>query len=147
MSDAGAALAPGGEPPFRLRALDRPPLGLLFAGAGLIAGAAVLVLHLDRLPFAFCAFKQLTGLPCPTCGGTRALGRLAALDLHGAFVMNPLAVAFAGVVALWAMSDLLLLPRRQSLRLTIRPDLAMPVRITVLLVALLNWAYLVLAGR
>jgi hypothetical protein len=147
MNDVGAALAAGGEPPFRLRALDRPPLGLLFAGAGVAVGAAVLVLRLDRLPFVFCAFKQLTRLPCPTCGGTRALGRLAAFDLRGAFVMNPLAVVFAGVVALWAVGDLLLLPRRRSLRLTIRPDLAMPVRIAVLLVALLNWAYLVLAGR
>lgn len=147
MSGSGAAVAGRGEPPFRLRAQDRPPLGLVFAGAGVVAGAAVLLLHLDRLPFVFCAFKQLTGLPCPTCGGTRALGRLAALDLHGAFVMNPLAVALAGTVALWAASDLALLPRRQSLRLEVRPDLAMPVRVTVVLVALVNWVYLVLAGR
>jgi hypothetical protein len=147
VSETGAALAAGGEAPFRVRAQDRPPLGLVFAGAGTLLGAAVLLLRLDRLPFAFCAFKQLTGRPCPTCGGTRALGRLAALDLHGAFVMNPLAVVFAGVVALWAVSDLLLLPRRQSLRLSIRPDLAVPVRVTVLLVFLLNWVYLVLAGR
>jgi hypothetical protein len=147
VSEAGAALATGGEPPFRLRATDRPPLGLVFAAAGLVAGAAVLLLRLDRLPFAMCAFKQLTRLPCPTCGGTRALGRLAALDLRGAFAMNPLAVVLAGVVALWALSDVLLLPRRQSLRLAIRPDLATPVRVSVLLVALLNWIYLVLAGR
>jgi hypothetical protein len=112
-----------------------------------VTGAAVLLLRLDRLPFVLCGFKQLTGLPCPTCGGTRALGRLAALDVHGAFVMNPLAVALAVAVALWAVSDLVLLPRRQSLRLGIRPDLATPVRVTVVLVALMNWAYLVLAGR
>lgn len=147
MSGSGVALAGRGDPPVRLRAQDRPPLGLVFAGAGVVAGAAVLLLRLDRLPFVFCTFKQLTGLPCPTCGGTRALGRLAALDLQGAFAMNPLAVTLAGVVALWAVSDLVLLPRRQSLRIEIRKDLAMPVRVTVLLVALLNWAYLVLAGR
>jgi hypothetical protein len=147
VSGTGAAVAGRAEPPFRLRAQERPPLGLLFAGAGIVAGAAVLLLRLDRLPFVFCVFKQLTGLPCPTCGGTRAVGRLAALDVHGAFVMNPLAVALAVTVALWAVSDLVLLPRRQSLRLEIRPDLATPARVTVVLVALMNWAYLVLAGR
>jgi len=147
VTEAEAAAEGPGEPPFRLRAFDRPPLGLVFAGAGLVVGAAVLVLRLDRLPFALCAFKQITGLPCPTCGGTRALGRLAALDLPGAFAMNPLAVAAAGVVALWALADLALLPRRQSLRLSVRPDLGFPVRVAVVLLAAANWAYLVLSGR
>jgi hypothetical protein len=94
-----------------------------------------------------CAFKQLTTLPCPTCGGTRALGRLAALDLAGAFAMNPLAVALGVVVALWAVVDLVLLPRRRSLRLEVRRDAALAVRVAVVLLASANWAYLVLAGR
>jgi hypothetical protein len=134
-------------PPLRLRATDRPPLGLVFAACGVVAGAFVLLLHLDRLPVSFCAFKQLTGLPCPTCGGTRALGRLAALDIPGAFAMNPLAVGLGVAVALWALCDLVLLPRRQSLRLEVRPDAAFAVRVAVVLAAAANWAYLVLAGR
>jgi Protein of unknown function (DUF2752) len=146
VSDASAATRPA-EPPFRLRATDRPPLGLVFAACGAVAGAVVLLLHLDRLPFAFCAFRQLTGLPCPTCGGTRALGRLAALDLRGAFAMNPLAVGLGLVVALWAVSDIVLLPRRQSLRLAVRPDAVFAVRVAVVVTAAANWAYLVLAGR
>jgi hypothetical protein len=146
MSEARTAVG-AAEPAFRLRPTDRPPLGLVFAACGAVTGAAVLLLHLDRLPFALCTFKQITGLPCPSCGGTRALGRLAALDLQGAFAMNPLAVALAAVVLLWALSDLVLLPRRQSLRLELRDDLGFPVRVAVVLLAAANWAYLVLAGR
>jgi hypothetical protein len=139
--------ATAAEPPFRLRVTDRAPLGLVFAACGAVAGAAVAMLHLDRLPFALCAFKQLTGLPCPTCGGTRALGRLAELDPAGAFAMNPLAVALGVGVVLWALADLVLLPRRQSLRLEVRPDVSFAVRVTVVLLAAANWAYLLLAGR
>ncbi len=146
MSEARAAAAPA-EPPFRLRATDRPPLGLVFAACAALTGAGVAILHLDRLPFTLCAFKQLTGLPCPTCGGTRALGRLAALDPAGAFAMNPLAVAVGVGVALWAVADLVLLPRRQSLRLEVRPDVAFALRVAAVVLAAANWAYLVLAGR
>jgi len=135
------------ESAVRLRATDRPPLGLLFAACGAFLAGVVALLRLDRLPFALCAFKQLTGLPCPTCGGTRALGRLATLDLPGAFAMNPLAVSVGVVVALWAVADLAMLPRRQSLRLEMRKDLAFAVRAAAVVLAAVNWAYLVLAGR
>jgi Protein of unknown function (DUF2752) len=37
-----------------------------------------------------CAFKSLTGLPCPTCGTTRAALALSRLDLWGAFSHYPL---------------------------------------------------------
>ena len=37
-----------------------------------------------------CLFKRLFSIPCPTCGMTRAFQRLLALDLPGAFLMQPL---------------------------------------------------------
>ena len=38
-----------------------------------------------------CLFHAITGLPCPTCGATRAVLALCHLDLAGAAAMNPLA--------------------------------------------------------
>lgn len=45
------------------------------------------------LPPIGCAFKALTGLPCPTCGGTRAMAALADGRLAHAVRMNPLVTA------------------------------------------------------
>src|SRR5688500_7978079 len=45
-----------------------------------------------------CSVRQLTGLYCPGCGGTRCTVRLLQGDLAGAFAMNPLLVILGGVV-------------------------------------------------
>jgi hypothetical protein len=51
----------------RLVARGATPLGAIFLACGLVA-AAVGLLHLDRLPVTFCAFKAVTGIPCLGCG-------------------------------------------------------------------------------
>lgn len=43
-----------------------------------------------------CPFRALTGLPCPTCGSTRAALAFFHLDLGAALAANPL-VALAGL--------------------------------------------------
>ena len=124
-----------------------PPLGAIFGGIGLVAAAAVWLLHLDRLPLTFCLFKGFTGLPCPTCGSTRALGHLFAWDFAGALRMNPFTTMVAVVVAGWALADLALLPRRQALDVEVSPRVAFALRVGALVLFLANWVYLVAAGR
>ena len=124
-----------------------PPLGAVFGGIGLMAAAAVWLLRLDRIPLTFCLFKAFTGLPCPTCGSTRALGRLFALDVAGALSMNPFTTVVAVVIAGWAVADLVLLPRRRALGLEVSPRLGFALRVGALLLFVANWVYLVAAGR
>lgn len=40
-----------------------------------------------------CPFRAITGLPCPTCGGTRAWMALGSLKFREGFALNPLAAA------------------------------------------------------
>jgi hypothetical protein len=135
-------------PPVRLVARPQaPPLGAIYAGLGVLAGAAVWLLRLDRVPLTFCVFKGLTGLPCPTCGSTRALGRLFVLDFAGALAMNPFTTLVAVVLAAWGIADLALLPRRQALGLEMSPGLGHALRLLALVLFLANWVYLVAAGR
>jgi hypothetical protein len=87
----GKSGGPGGPP---------GPLGLTW---GAVALATILLAPLaaqwaPSLPG--CLFRDLTGLPCPTCGTAHAALALARLDLPGAFVFNPLATLGALVFLL-----------------------------------------------
>jgi len=88
-----------------------------------------------------CMFRRFTGVPCPTCGGTRAF--LSVLDgrLLDAFLLNPLLMLFEILALVWLAAKLVL-GRRLSLRLS---QLERRVTWAVLaLVFFLHWAYLIL---
>jgi hypothetical protein len=134
-------------PHVRFFAREGPPLGLIFGAIGAVGTLAVGLLQLDRLPFALCYVKLMTRLPCPTCGSTRAVGRLFALDIPGALSMNPLTTLAAFAVALWATADLALLPQKRALGLELSPPAGRALRLAVVVAVVANWAFLVAAGR
>jgi hypothetical protein len=123
------------------------PLGAFFAlAAGLLAllGSA---LHLDGLGFPLCVFKASTGIPCLTCGSTRALVRLAHLDPLGAIVMNPLMATALMALVPWGIADAVLALRGRALVLDVGPALGRVLRWSVVPLLLANWAYLIAVGR
>ncbi len=121
---------------------------------GIIYGGIVLaVLCVARLlpVFSFipsCAFKGLTGLPCPSCGSTRSVVHLAHGDIYAAFAMNPLAaVSFVAAVLffLYSLVTLVFYLPRVSFVLTTREGNVIRVGAVVILVA--QWVYLFFALR
>jgi hypothetical protein len=145
LPDAASAASRG--PHLRFHTVAGAPLGAIFGGIGVAAAGTVWLLGLDHLPFTFCIFKGLTGLPCPTCGSTRALAHLFGLDLEGAVAMNPFVTLVAVVMAAWAVADLVLLPRHRSLKVEVSPRLAGWLRAAALVAFFLNWVYLLVVGR
>jgi hypothetical protein len=136
------------SPPVRWEAaLGVMPLGAVFGGLTALACGAVGLLGLDHLGLTPCFFRLATGLPCPTCGSTRAFGRLFHLDVAGAFLMNPLAAASALALLLWGLVDLTLLPGRRALRASLAPGLHNPARFLAVALLLLNWAFLLVSVR
>ena len=78
------------SPVSAVQVLSAPQRQWRVAVASLVpmaAGAAPLILRLGDLPL--CAFKHLTGVPCPLCGGVRACAALANGDVATAFQVNP----------------------------------------------------------
>jgi Protein of unknown function (DUF2752) len=123
------------------------PLGAVFGGITALACGAVGLLGLDHIGITPCFFRLATGLPCPTCGSTRAFGRLFHLDLPGALLMNPLAAVSALVLLLWGALDLTLLPGRRALRASLAPPFHNKARFLIVALVLVNWAFLLFARR
>jgi hypothetical protein len=78
-----------------------------YAGVAL-AAVALAALHLKHRPATFCLLRDLTGIPCPACGGTTAAVDLGHGNLSGALSASPLAV---GVLALGPLVSGLQPPR------------------------------------
>ena len=86
-----------------------PPTALVAACGWLaltIIATALLRASPHAHPVDLCAFHAVTGLPCPTCGSTRALlaaldGRLLAVGVVAALQFNPLVIITAIVAPIW----------------------------------------------
>ncbi|GBC82487.1 hypothetical protein HRbin10_01612 [bacterium HR10] len=78
-------------------------------------------------PIVLCPFRQLTGLPCPGCGMTRALNALAhgqwarALSLHP---LSPIVATGILAVGISAFARSLLPPQAQRSRWSMRSERA-----------------------
>ena len=123
------------------------PVGAWLAAGGACVAVAIHLVGLDRLPFPICTFRALTGLPCMSCGSTRAMGLLGRLDLAAAFRLQPLATLLALLVVLWGLADLALLPRRRALRFVCSPREALALTWSGLGLVLVNWGYLLATLR
>ncbi len=112
----------------------------LFVGTAIIAR----VIMQRNVALPVCGFHHLTGVPCPLCGGTRALGSIAELDLLAAIQFNPLVFLGGALITLWAL--LRMLDRLLGTRLekTLRQHTnRLPLAFIALGFIVLNWLYLI----
>jgi hypothetical protein len=118
---------------------------------GLSALAALLVarfIPVARLPFWGCAFRKLTGWPCPACGLTRVMDRLAHFNVPGAWDANPLgAVGALALVALGLVSLLHLMLKLPLPQLDLDQREVRLVRIAVVLSVLINYAFVIIKTK
>jgi hypothetical protein len=121
---------------------------LLWSAVGaLVAGAAWAALR-ARVVLPPCVFKAVTGVPCLTCGATRAIEAMAAGRFVEALWLNPMVtVAAAGWTAYvaYGIGAMTGAWPRVAIRLDARECTALRAIATGAVVA--GWAFLVLEGR
>jgi hypothetical protein len=122
---------------------------LLWSLLGIVTGAlAVAMLLVFGLPPYVCPFKSFTGLPCVTCGATRALLALAQGAWRESLALHPLVCpgTLLGVVcAPYALAVSLFQRPRLRVELTARDWRLL--RVTIVATTAVVWGYLIAVGR
>jgi hypothetical protein len=134
---------------LRPRELDQERLWVSIA----LACVALLVLGQVsaqfEIPVPLCPLKHITGIPCPTCGGTRAL---RALFSHGALLTalrwNPLVtMAALAILPCLAYAALVTVFHWPRFRAVFTPTDQRLLRTAAWAAILANWAFLVIDRR
>jgi hypothetical protein len=130
---------------FEFRRLSAGELDheLIWLAATVVSAVGLMVWLTFGLPLPGCAFHQVFGIPCLTCGSTRAAFAFLHGDIPAAWRFNPLATLSFFVIAIYDLYALIVLVRRGP-RLRIVWS-RFPRRGFATLVsgaALLNWVYL-----
>jgi hypothetical protein len=117
---------------------------LVWLAVSVVALAAGVVWLGLGLPWLVCPFRTVTGYPCLTCGATRCAIAFSHGHLSMAWSWNPLAfIALCSVALFDLYAAVILLARGPRLRVIdwTRAE-KNAVRIAVVMLILVNWAYL-----
>ena len=132
---------------FRDRKQGELNLPLIYLIITVVLAATGFVLYrLHAVPVLLCPFKELTGHPCPTCGTTRVVFSLFEMDLLSAIGYNPGLVAFMAAMCIWFLYGIWSQWKGRALVVELRDSEWRWLRIVLLVLFLVNWAYLWWAG-
>ena len=122
-------------------------VGLFFLP--LFAAVLLVVQALPPDTAPFCFFREMTGIPCFTCGATRCLRTLVKGDVAGAFLIQPLVSALLLLGLLYfiysAVTVLFRLPRVRWEDVSSRFKWILAGLLGAAVLA--NWIYLINTGR
>ena len=128
-----------------MRRLPFPPWAAALAviWIGLVLAAAK-IQEVRGLKISLCPFKALTGIPCPACGGTRALLALIEGRPVEGLLRNPLLVLGGALALAWL---LLRVGFAKSPSFELSPWERRATWAALALLIALNWAYVIWRGN
>jgi hypothetical protein len=118
---------------------------------GIIYGAiALLALYAARFPQIImfpssCVFKRIAGMPCPTCGSTRAVLHLSHGEIIAALAVNPLTSScFLAGILYFLYSFITLAPGIPRVGFAFSDAEKNALLAGAATLAMMNWMYLIL---
>ncbi len=132
---------------MRLYTTERPsgtvPIGALLLVPILSLPFGAWLLEQEHIDLGICGLRQALGVPCLSCGSTRATFALFDGDFLTAFATQPLVISLYFLVGIWGLASLwtFLRDRKLVLDLTRTEDIVF--KVSLVLLPLLNWAYLI----
>lgn len=111
--------------------------------------ALELVLDIPQVLSNFpCTFKSITHIPCLTCGMTRSIISLIHLNVIDAFKMNPLIFLTILILLLWGLWSLIaLIIKPKHIKIELTPTERRIIILSIVVLLIMNWLYLICAGR
>lgn len=124
---------------------------LIWGSVALVVLVASAFLPLDRMMDRAgyrCPFRTMTGLPCPTCRGTRTLVAMGSLRFREGFLLNPMVAAGWAVALVYVPYALLAcLCGGRRLRITdVSARQRLVLGILLVCVGLGNSVYMIVSG-
>jgi hypothetical protein len=131
--------------------IDEDELGWNDPGWALMlfgAVAALVFIYFKPLVWLLpdCVFHSLSGFPCPACGCTRAFSALIDGDFLGAIRLQPLFVAVCLFCAARGVRALLARIAGKRIYVELTDQDRFLIRCAIIVLIVVNWAYLVNAG-
>ncbi len=122
----------------RWPAIGMAPITVLVLWAALV-GVFVLMKPAGN-DVTLCMFRNATGLPCPTCGSTRAALAVATGRPLDAVVLNPLVTIAAVLGAVWLV---IRVGFARQIAINLPPWAVVPVWVAVAVLLAANWIYVI----
>ena len=131
---------------IRERKLGEIPVGAILMVPLFFLPLGAFLVGTDTIDLGICGFKMMFGLPCLTCGSTRATLHLLDGSLLEALRHQPMMLSIYALLLVWGALSLWAFATRKSLKLklTDREDWAL--KAVIVGVPCGNWAYLIAAG-
>jgi hypothetical protein len=112
---------------------------------GLIICGHLIQNYLSILPP--CIFKQITGIPCLTCGGTRSIVALSNFEIYRAFLFNPLVMLFGVGIMVFSFGALTGWIFKKSIAVILSNNEIRAIRIFIISLVVLDWAFLIFVSK
>jgi hypothetical protein len=93
-----------------------------------------------------CAMKMAMGIPCLTCGATRGTVLLFSGDILGALSFQPMIMVVYLLLAIWGLVSLGLFMRGKRARVKLGKVGDRLFKGSLIVLPLVNWVYLIVAG-